>query len=155
MLTSELVGISRSYIVTAIERSGMSTILLSVDNDESRAKSQAESLTRLDFDPESTHVRLFHVFTDNPSGASVTQVGSVRRAKEILENAGYAVSLEGQSGEPAEEILTAAEEHDVDAISIAGRKRSPTGKALFGSVTQEVFLNTDLPVLLTSASKTE
>ncbi|MFP9193595.1 universal stress protein [Natronosalvus vescus] len=130
----------------------MATVLLAVDHDEDRAVAQADSLLGLDLEPAATHVRIVHVFTDNPEGASVTQIGAVRRAKERLEGTDFEVSVEGQSGEPADEILAAAEVHDADVISIAGRKRTPAGKALFGSVAQNVFLNTERPVLLCSAN---
>jgi len=43
-------------------------------------------------------------------------------------------------------IVEAAQEHDVDVIFLAGRKRSPAGKVLFGSVTQGVALSTERPV---------
>jgi nucleotide-binding universal stress UspA family protein len=36
-------------------------------------------------------------------------------------------------------------------ICVAGRKRTPTGKVLFGSVTQAVILDTERPVLVCSA----
>lgn len=45
--------------------------------------------------------------------------------------------------ERADEILDAAEEFDCDHIFIVGRRRSPTGKVLFGDVAQRVILNFD------------
>jgi len=50
----------------------------------------------------------------------------------------------------ADSILAAADEHDCDHIFIAGRQRSPTGKALFGDVTQTVILNFDGDVTVTT-----
>ncbi|WP_312908936.1 universal stress protein [Natronosalvus caseinilyticus] len=128
----------------------MSTILLAVDRDEDRAVAQAESIVELELESASTRVRVVHIFTNNPEGASVTQLGAVRRAKAVLEGAGFDVEVEGRSGDPVDEILDAADEHDADVITIAGRKRSPAGKALFGSVAQGVFLNTNRSVLLCS-----
>lgn len=40
-------------------------------------------------------------------------------------------------------IVATANEHDCDHIFIAGRKRSPTGKAIFGNTAQGVILNFD------------
>lgn len=50
---------------------------------------------------------------------------------------------------PAERIVSYASEHDARYIVIGGRKRSPAGKALFGSVVQSVLLNSSCPVLTT------
>jgi nucleotide-binding universal stress UspA family protein len=52
------------------------------------------------------------------------------------------------SGAPADAIIETADELDADLIVLAGRKRSPAGKALFGSVTQAVILNSNRPVLV-------
>lgn len=46
----------------------------------------------------------------------------------------------------ADEILEAAEENDCDHVFVVGRRRSPTGKVLFGDVAQRVILNFDGPV---------
>ncbi|GCF16143.1 universal stress protein UspA [Haloarcula mannanilytica] len=43
----------------------------------------------------------------------------------------------------AEHILDAARQSDCDHIFLVGRRRSPTGKVLFGDVAQEVILNFD------------
>jgi nucleotide-binding universal stress UspA family protein len=53
----------------------------------------------------------------------------------------------GRIGEPVEEILEAAAERDAHYLVIGGRKRTPTGKALFGSTTQSILLNADRPVV--------
>jgi nucleotide-binding universal stress UspA family protein len=53
----------------------------------------------------------------------------------------------GLVGEPAQAILNYAEEQDAEYVVVGSRKRSPTGKALFGSVTQSVLLNADRPIV--------
>jgi len=128
----------------------MKEVLLGIDESESRAIELAEAVAGL-FDNETLRAHLLHDFVDNPEGASVTQIGAVRRAEEILEDHGIEVKLHEGSGHPADSIIDTAEELDVDAICVAGRKRSATGKLLFGSVSQEVILGTERPVLVCSA----
>lgn len=128
----------------------MYTIVVGIDDSEERAIAQAEAIADM---PGSEEMRaiLLHDFIRNPEGASVSQVASVRRARERLDDAGIQIELEESSGEPAEAIIRLAEEEDADMICVAGRKRTPTGKVLFGSVTQAVILDTDRPVLVCSA----
>jgi nucleotide-binding universal stress UspA family protein len=74
----------------------------------------------------------------------------VRAAGDLLDEAGVEYEVTESSGDPADAIIDAADESDADLIIIGGRKRSPTGKALFGSVTQTVILNAGRPVMVTS-----
>lgn len=53
----------------------------------------------------------------------------------------------GLLGDPAEEVVNYAADNDARYLVIAGRKRSPVGKALFGSVVQSVMLDSDVPVV--------
>lgn len=53
----------------------------------------------------------------------------------------------GLVGDAADEIVRYAGKVDARYLVIGGRKRSPVGKAVFGSVTQDVLLNADRPVL--------
>ncbi len=127
----------------------MTHVLLSIDEDESRARAQANTVLNL-LDTDGLTVDLLHVFENNPEGATAQQMGSVRRAREILEEAGVDVTIQGEGGDPGHEIVEHAEDIDADAICIAGRKRSPAGKVVFGSVTQDVILNTERSVLVCS-----
>lgn len=126
----------------------MKTLLLAIDRDEERARSQAQVVLDL-FDPERVTVHILHVFGDepNPRGLSVHQLGSVRGAVNRFEEAGIETELDERSGDPATLIVEAADDRDADAICIAGRKRSPAGKLVFGSVSQEVLLTTERPVI--------
>ncbi len=49
----------------------------------------------------------------------------------------------GRLGERGDEILSLADERDADHVFLAGRKRSPAGKAIFGDVTQRIILEFD------------
>lgn len=55
----------------------------------------------------------------------------------------------GLEGEPADEVVSYAADHDARYIVVSGRKRSPAGKALFGSIAQSILLNADCPVVST------
>ncbi|QGN07638.1 universal stress protein [Halorhabdus sp. CBA1104] len=50
--------------------------------------------------------------------------------------------------ERAETILSTARDNDCEHVFLVGQRRSPTGKALFGDVTQEVILNFDGEITL-------
>lgn len=64
-------------------------------------------------------------------------------AGEVLSAFDVEYETAGYVGDKGEVILRAAEDHDCDHVFLPGRKRSPTGKALFGDATQEVLLEFD------------
>lgn len=132
----------------------MYTILVAIHPGHHGVENQIRAITALPH-PEEIKAVLFHAFSDNPQGLSVSQVGAVRHAQEALERAGLTVELEESSGPAAMEILRLAKRLDVSLICIGGRKRTPVGKALFGSVAQGVILSADRPVMVCAAGEEE
>jgi len=126
----------------------MVRILLALDDELGQARAQTDAIADVVGSTAAATVDILHVFGNNPEGASVQQIEAVREALDRLEGVDVKVNLLEASGDPADEILRIAEEYGVDQICIGGRKRSPTGKALFGSVTQDVILGTNRPVLV-------
>lgn len=133
----------------------MVRILLALDDETGQARAQTDAIADIVESTTDATVYTLHVFSDNPEGASVNQIEGVRKATDRLADLGVSVELLEASGDPADEILQFAEEYDVDQICIGGRKRSPTGKALFGSVTQDVILGTNRPVLVCGSKPNE
>jgi len=129
----------------------MYEVLLPIDRDEGRTRAQVESVLGLPNAGESVHVRLLHVFGDREEAeqTSVRQTTNGRAAYDQLTNAGIATTTVSGHGDPADEILRIAEEGEVDMIVLGGRKRSPLGSLLFGSVSQTVSLKADRPVTIT------
>jgi len=139
-------------------------VLLPVDGDEDRLDKQLETLTTLPGDDEITVTVLYvHEEVDtmpDEAGKSIIETvnkaigelqgvpATVEQAAAEIEAAGMPVDFVETQGKPTDRIIEAAEELDVEAILIAGRRRTPVGKAVFGSVTQGVILQGERPVIV-------
>lgn len=69
-----------------------------------------------------------------------------RTVDEVFEDPGFEYDTVGtvaESDERASKILDAATGRDCEHVFVAGRRRSPTGKVLFGDTVQKVLLDFD------------
>lgn len=129
----------------------MYQVLVPIDTDEERALSQARATASLRHAGGDVEATLLHVFEDRETAeaTSVTQLDVGRRVADLLSDRGIAVNSESRYGDPASEIVRAANELNTDAIVLGGRKRSKLGSLVFGSVSQTVTLEADHPVTIT------
>jgi len=70
-------------------------------------------------------------------------------AAEAAESLTVPYECSGLMGDPASTIVDYATDEGARYLVVGARKRSPTGKALFGSIAQSVLLNATCPVLTT------
>lgn len=134
------------------------TVLLPVDRQTNRADRAAAAVLDLPGDPDEVTAVVLHViepFQGTDEGGMVEtddlyEAGefpdSVTSATDALEEAGVATERRQVEGDPAETIISVAQELDADNIIMSGRRRSPAGKVLFGSTVQSVLLGADRPV---------
>lgn len=124
-----------------------------IDGSEERTLSQAQTAAALPDADGEVQVTLLRVFEDREraEATSAGQTVTGKQVREFLEDHGVTVEEESRYGDPATEILAAAEEMDADLLLLGGRKRSPLGSALFGSVSQSVLLDSDRPVTITGS----
>ena len=139
----------------------MFRVLVPVDTDEDRARTQARFVASLPDAAGQIEAHILFVFEGSEADLpeelqpfrSASRVRSVRRAVEFLEERDIAVEVLEDSGNTAADIVDLAEQLDVDLIVMGGRKRSPAAKVIFGSITQSVLLNTDRPVTVTGTTQ--
>lgn len=91
---------------------------------------------RLDIHPDSEHT----------PDTVAKRHSAIRDIGDALDAADIEFSWHGAIGNAGEELVNLSEELDADLLVVGGRKRSPTGKAIFGSTAQEVMLNAPSPV---------
>ncbi|MEF8883526.1 MAG: universal stress protein [Haloarculaceae archaeon] len=135
----------------------MYEILMPVDSNESRGTAQAEAVVDLPAASEEIRVTLLHVFDDEDreENTATKQIRGGNAARSRLEEAGVGARDVTRVGDPATEILAAAQETEADHIVLGGRKRSPLGSLLFGSVSQAVVLDSERPVTITGGKREE
>jgi nucleotide-binding universal stress UspA family protein len=133
----------------------MYDVLMPIDSSESRGTTQADAVVGLPCAAEEVRVTLLHVFEneDREEKTATKQIRGGSAARNRLTEAGVEVREASRVGDPATEILAAAQEAEVDHIVLGGRKRSPLGSLLFGSVSQAVVLDSERPVTITGGAE--
>ncbi|MDS0297653.1 universal stress protein [Halogeometricum sp. S1BR25-6] len=119
--------------------------------------------------PTGARVILGHVFTREEYDSALDNLDFDRTADEVtpddvatrhstvrelvakLDEAGVEYGIRGRVGEHGESIVNLAKNVDADRVIVGGRRRSPAGKAVFGSVAQEVMLSAPCPVTFVRA----
>jgi nucleotide-binding universal stress UspA family protein len=95
-----------------------------------------EAQSRIDTDAD-------YFLSDAEDDAEKIAATAARRTVDDLIN----VEPIGKVGDPTDVILEEAAERDPRFLVIGGRKRSPVGKALLGSVGQSILLSAECPVV--------
>lgn len=139
------------------------TVLLALGPaDENRREELADAVTNV-VGGTDAEVVLLHVFSEKEFDDTVasldydfgtrpapdevaTRHTSVRAVGDLLEAAGVEFRARGAVGDLGESIVEVAGEEEAEMVFVGGRRRSPTGKAVFGSTAQHVMLNADCPV---------
>ncbi|RBI59723.1 universal stress protein [halophilic archaeon] len=140
------------------------TILLAIGPSDAK---RADRLVEETIDvagPTGATVVLGHVFTPDEYEETLDKLGinttvrevspddvasrqtTVRQIAEQFEETGINYEIRGAVGDHGKAIVDLANSVDADRIIVGGRRRSPAGKAVFGSVAQEVMLSAPCPV---------
>lgn len=124
-------------------------------------------------EPTGAEVVLLHVFSEDEYEATYERLGfdpddetvtpdtvserhaTIRSLSDALESSDIEYRVLGAIGDKGDEIVAAATEVDADRVFVGGRERSPTGKALFGSVAQQVMLSAPCPVIFVRSDLAE
>lgn len=170
-LTSKLSKYSATVKYAESEPTGMAieTILLAVGaGDTDRLDRLAEETIDV-AGPTGATVVIGHVFTKNEYNDALDNLDFDVTAEEVsgddvarrhatvrdivrkLEEADVDYIVRGAVGDYADELVDLAKDIDADRLLVGGRKRSPAGKAVFGSLAQEVMLESPCPVTFVRA----
>lgn len=126
----------------------MYRIILAIDDKVDRSLDQAQTIIDLAAESESVTVVITHGFEFKGPNDELTDLESVQRVTDHFDEHGITYELRGEQAEPAAFVLETADEIDANLICVGSRTRSPVGKVLFGSVSQQIILKADLPVLV-------
>lgn len=132
----------------------MYRVLLPLDGEMDRARRQARYVTSQPCAAEEFVAVVGHALTseerDVPDAMRrIDRVETVRRVTEIFDEADVEYETRELSTPPESGIADIVDNEEIDEIVMGGKGRSPAEKAVLGSVTQTVILNSDIPVVVT------
>ncbi len=136
-------------------------IVAAIDRTERATDVLAEAATLAEKFEEEMHVlhvmkrsEAIQIEEDNASKDEAIKTAKLREqaaqpAKSLVDTnpTGVETTAVGRIGDPANEIVEYADDQRARYVVISPRRRSQTGKLLFGSVAQTVLLNAICPVV--------
>lgn len=87
---------------------------------------------------------------DEPYNAEDGERDAEHIARNVVEgtlNEWSDITFRGHVGDPTKQILNEASRINARFLVVGGRRRTPVGKAIFGSTAQSILLNAELPVI--------
>lgn len=134
------------------------TILVAVEDDRERMLPVIDQAATIASGMEAAVV-LVHVFPEaefdalldeleadsSSPDALARQNETVREAAGVMRDHGIDIEIHGAVGDPGDELLAFIESHEVDHVFLGSRRRSPAGKAVLGSVAQQILLSSERP----------
>lgn len=137
-------------------------VLANGNNDADQLDTLAETTADI-AGPADAKVQVLYVFAEeeydgvrerlNIDSNSETTPGDVARREQfvrdvsdVFDERDVRYDIGGTVGKSGESIVEKTARVDADLAIIGGNRRSPTGKAVFGSTAQEVVLNSTCPV---------
>ncbi|QLG49013.1 universal stress protein [Natrinema halophilum] len=142
----------------------LETVLLAVGpTDADRIGQLADAVLEVAMPADATVV-LAHVFTSDEydevldrlefdrtvdeiePDAVAARHSTIHDLEDVFDEHGVDYSVRGAVGDHGSTIVDLATSTDADRVVVGGRRRSPTGKAVFGSTAQEVLLSAPCPV---------
>lgn len=141
----------------------MYRILLAVDGKEERLARQLDAIFDLPIEDLAVTLLYVHEEVDAPPDEAGRRViesinekiddlqgvpAALAEGQKQLAEAGIQTETLTHKGDPAPKILETAENIGANAICIAGRDRTPVGKAVFGSVIQDVVRGSERPTIV-------
>lgn len=131
-------------------------------NDDERTDELEKAVTEI-AEPSGARVVLLHAFTESAYEDGVAEAGfederpsptelagrleGIDTLAAAMGDAGIPYEIRGSIGEEGRVILEETDAVGGDLLYISGRKRSPTGKAVFGSTSHRIMMNSSCPVL--------
>lgn len=142
----------------------LETIVVAVGPNDASRVSELETAILDIARPTDVTIVLFHVFSEEAYESGIEDAGydpndppsadrlasrleCIDMLSETLENEDISYEILGEIGTEGEQILRKIEDLDADLLYISGRGRSPTGKAVFGSTSHRILMNSSCPVL--------
>ena len=134
-------------IVAAVDRSDRSASVVAEAANLARAYGDTVHVVHVLSRSEFMNLGRASARSSNSVGMAEVREAAPEIAERHAGDLDVPVEAVGLMGTPADRIVDYAEEHDARFIVVGPRRRSPAGKAMFGSVAQDVLLSAEVPVV--------